>query len=660
MIISLTVQSLGGKNLATARTQGFDSDRMDSLMANPDADLNGNSLFVYYRPDSSISENYTVTETVSAIATLTAGGTATGTTNETFGIDTDAVTFVKIKNNAGVLEVRNQTDAAYANFTAAAITCTAITSVLTAAQTIDITAYDHTAAEVFAIDFSASSASCNIIDVDAGVAVALSAAEVLTGVDVTSVGIAANADTSAIVGFYATVSEVSTGRADCTGVLVDVASARDTADTDQGVLIGFSGTMNNASAVTYGVRMTTQSFTHTAGNFYGYYLMMSNEITANTAIAGYWLLDSAEYDNPKHGLVISKDLTNSTAVGALSNSNEALSIQSVNASSGTASGASTIANNLVYIDRQDSAAVAIADVYRGNVAVITYSATTTGAGTASCSASALTIDYNVAETAGTLTMATSDVAYIDYDTTGTPTFGAGTYNLLHINGSNNAASPAYTATTVVRGLKVNLSNMVVSDTDLDLFGISVVSPIGSTASRTLEVVATTDVATATLILGSEISLTPGTTSAVNMLEALRVTLDTDTGVGNWGNAICGKIDLNDNGVVTGMGGVICAELDVATNGLGGVGTYACFEAEIGMDGTSGGAPISAMIVNVWGAQATDFDANGYILDVTGLTSGAASVYYDHDGTAGGDQVNGWLRIRVNGAAYWIGLYDATH
>lgn len=70
-------------------------------------------------------------------------------------------------------------------------------------------------------------------------------------------------------------------------------------------------------------------------------------------------------------------------------------------------------------------------------------------------------------------------------------------------------------------------------------------------------------------------------------------------------------------------------------------------------------------VSIENASSYDSDeilvkANGFIMDINGLTSGSTNAFYDHDGTGGGDTVGGWLKIRVNGATYYIGLYDATH
>lgn len=135
MIISLTIESKGGVTLSSTSVQGFDSEKLYSLMDDPTG-LGGAAFFVYFDP-TGIPTNYTVTETVAAIATMTAGGTATGTTNEKFAVDSDAADYFSIKNNAGVAEFYNDiSDTVRAPIAALGATFTT-TATTTTANTID-------------------------------------------------------------------------------------------------------------------------------------------------------------------------------------------------------------------------------------------------------------------------------------------------------------------------------------------------------------------------------------------------------------------------------------------------------------------------------------------------------------------------------------------
>jgi len=224
--------------------------------------------------------------------------------------------------------------------------------------------------------------------------------------------------------------------------------------------------------------------------------------------------------------------------------------------------------------------------------------------------------------------------------------------------SNLSAAHTHTDGTLY-GLFVNNTAVVSSGASYSL-GLS--QTLYSATTKAILVSTTTAIDTATLLSSANISQTMTGASAVNMAEVSQVVLTSNVQVGNWANAIVGKIDFSTAGYVTGLAGVICAELDLpTTNPAGGSGTYTCFEAEINCPtGFTSTVPVSAMNINVWGAAATTFDANGFIFDITGLTSGATNCFYDNDGTAGGDTVNAWLKVRVNGATCWMGLYDTTH
>lgn len=199
-------------------------------------------------------------------------------------------------------------------------------------------------------------------------------------------------------------------------------------------------------------------------------------ITAGAGGTGEIVLaDVTEANNAITGLNISKDLTYSTAVGAVAQTNGALLITSVNATSASADSILTVANTLVDISETNSTAIASADVYSGFVTGIAYTASTSGTGTATSSATALNIDYNLTLGAGTLSADSFSVFNIDYDVSGAVTYNAGTFNMINVDMDDDAV-PGHTASTIMNGLQINTEGIDVTDGDLTLNGIKVTMP----------------------------------------------------------------------------------------------------------------------------------------------------------------------------------------
>src|SRR3990167_9590519 len=131
------------------------------------------------------------------------------------------------------------------------------------------------------IDLGANSASVNALDISADVKTALSAAEIVKGINIDANALAADADTSAIQGLSITASTISTSRADIKGIFVTTDGTMDTADTvygiqiDQnanqsaaiegaGLFIDSDAVINDAGATHYGILIDTRDVTDTA------------------------------------------------------------------------------------------------------------------------------------------------------------------------------------------------------------------------------------------------------------------------------------------------------------------------------------------------------------------------------------------------------------
>lgn len=169
-----------------------------------------------------------------------------------------------------------------------------------------------------------------------------------------------------------------------------------------------------------------------------------------------------------------------------------------------------------------------------------------------------------------------------------------------------------------------------------------------------------DVATATTIRAADFTLTQTVASAINSLEAMRVTLLSAVKLGDWANAIVGKIDFSTAGYVTGLAAPICAEIDMpAGSVVGGHGTYACYEAEFNCPTSyvGGGVPLAFFALNAWGAEVAQFDDSAYLFILTGVTSGAGHIWYDNQKSA--PAVEEFIRVKTPSGVRYLGLYNAN-
>lgn len=180
------------------------------------------------------------------------------------------------------------------------------------------------------------------------------------------------------------------------------------------------------------------------------------------------------------------------------------------------------------------------------------------------------------------------------------------------------------------------------------------SPTGLITVTATERAVTTAVTAASLIKALDVSLSPTTASAINMLETARFTLTSAVKMGVYANAIVGKLNLSTTGYVTGLAGVICGELNLPTsNPAGSAGTYTIFEGELEVPtGFTSAVPVSFMNFNLWGAGKANFDTYGYIFDIQGIADHATGKVFQAN-TAGA--ASHALRIRINNESYYLML-----
>ena len=182
-------------------------------------------------------------------------------------------------------------------------------------------------------------------------------------------------------------------------------------------------------------------------------------------------------------------------------------------------------------------------------------------------------------------------------------------------------------------------------------GLTASTPRGSIYSTS----AATSGAFTTLRIDQE--MTGASTS--NQIEVAQFVLTSDVKTGAWANAVCAKIDYSTNGYAHGCAGVVCAEIDLPGSSVTR-GEYYVWEAEINCPTSCvmNGNPINVFQINVWGAAKTQFDAVGNLFDLTGVTSGSTSMWYDHQGTAPSN-VEEWIRVKTPGGTRYLALYNAV-
>lgn len=219
------------------------------------------------------------------------------------------------------------------------------------------------------------------------------------------------------------------------------------------------------------------------------------------------------------------------------------------------------------------------------------------------------------------------------------TASKGRLNQLVLGVGNNQQARASDLNTVINAL--NTSTLVASASPVSITAGS--TPIVSTYSKSAS--------TTGNIVSSEVTQLMTGASASNTVEMSRFVLTSAVEMGTWANAVLAKVDLTTTGYVSGLVGVVCAELDMpSTAPAGGAGTYTCYEAEINMAGATT-VPVSAFVVNAWGAQVASFDTNGYLFDISGVTKASGKIFQDNTAAAASQA----LRIRINGTKYYIML-----
>lgn len=140
---------------------------------------------------------------------------------------------------------------------------------------------------------------------------------------------------------------------------------------------------------------------------------------------------------------------------------------------------------------------------------------------------------------------------------------------------------------------------------------------------------------------------------------VRVNMETNVTLGGWANAFKALVDWKTTGKVTGLGSAICAEMVMQAGATGSGGQYAVQELELVCPTSwSGAVPVSFIHAQVSGATKGNFDDNGFLMNLVGVTSGSAHLWYDKGSAVTTGDASEWIRVKTPGGTRYLMLYDS--
>ena len=125
-----------------------------------------------------------------------------------------------------------------------------------------------------------------------------------------------------------------------------------------------------------------------------------------------------------------------------------------------------------------------------------------------------------------------------------------------------------------------------------------------------------------------------------------------------------SLQADDTGYISGLGAGLDAQLYIGNAAVPAGGTYTAMNIEVYSEGAS--SDISAVTEssflrfansgNATGAGVVD--DNSVLFDLNGFTSGAAKIWYDHQGAAPAN-IEEWVKVRTPAGVRWLALYNAV-
>ena len=147
----------------------------------------------------------------------------------------------------------------------------------------------------------------------------------------------------------------------------------------------------------------------------------------------------------------------------------------------------------------------------------------------------------------------------------------------------------------------------------------------------------------------------------------RFHLYTAVALGSWCNALKGYAEFGASGRTTGLASAVCAEMKLPSENLGTGGAYFPLEIEYVAAGNalvSAGAPSGNHVGFIYMQQSGDangdFDTNGFIMHIVGMTAGASNAFRTGLTAANiNAATTAALRIAVDNTTYYIPIATAT-
>lgn len=125
-----------------------------------------------------------------------------------------------------------------------------------------------------------------------------------------------------------------------------------------------------------------------------------------------------------------------------------------------------------------------------------------------------------------------------------------------------------------------------------------------------------------------------------------------------------SLQAGATGYVTGLGVGVDAQLYIKNEALHANGTYTVVNSEIYSEGATSSVAAATEVAffraansgNATGAGTVDSKA--FLFDLTGFTSGASNLWYDHQGAAP-TNVEEWLKVKTPSGTRYLPLYNAV-
>jgi hypothetical protein len=246
-----------------------------------------------------------------------------------------------------------------------------------------------------------------------------------------------------------------------------------------------------------------------------------------------------------------------------------------------------------------------------------------------------------------------------------------TNSRINIDGSEDFSTfgaSIQTAFATIEDRLDELANILTSTEDADRINVDGVEVGDSTTARTSTYsgakalqVYTTCASTNGSTSFEPVIVKTVMTGAGQVGGRMMVHMETAVALGGWANAMKAYAEFKTGGKVTGLGSALCVEMKLPNESLGAGGHYFPLEIEHVSAGTSlvtagslGGNHTGFITMRASGDADGDFDDNGFLFTITGLTAGTGHLFHTDAATG---TIAGSLRIGIGTTPYYIPLWS---